>query len=300
MINYTIIIPHKNSPELLNRCINSIPMREDLEIIVVDDNSQSDKIPTSIRSDVKIIYDQTSLGAGHSRNVGLNHAKGTWILFADCDDFYENNYLSVLDKYISSNYDIIFFDCHYRYNNGKCKTNENIFTKLLSKYLEFNDEHTFYCLKHSINAPWNKMYKKAFIMTHMLSFEEIPIGNDALFVNMASFYTNNVIFLSDKLYYYVDNPNGITRTKSRPLSDMKKVFISAAKVDVIKSKDNAIDLVYPIIWNKTKLYIKCYGFYNTFLLYYLKFSYPNYPLLKSFKSKIIKKVTKITRKYGAK
>jgi len=40
-IIYSIIIPHKNIPELLIRCIESIPSKNDIEIIVVDDNSDS-------------------------------------------------------------------------------------------------------------------------------------------------------------------------------------------------------------------------------------------------------------------
>ena len=40
--NYSIIIPHKNIPQLLKRCLDSIPQRDDVQIIVVDDNSSSD------------------------------------------------------------------------------------------------------------------------------------------------------------------------------------------------------------------------------------------------------------------
>lgn len=36
---YTIIIPHKNIPMLLQRMLDSIPQREDLQVIIVDDNS---------------------------------------------------------------------------------------------------------------------------------------------------------------------------------------------------------------------------------------------------------------------
>ena len=39
MYKYSFIIPHKNCPELLWRCIQSIPERADVQIIVVDDNS---------------------------------------------------------------------------------------------------------------------------------------------------------------------------------------------------------------------------------------------------------------------
>lgn len=36
---FSIIIPHKDIPDLLMRCLRSIPMSEDIQVIVVDDNS---------------------------------------------------------------------------------------------------------------------------------------------------------------------------------------------------------------------------------------------------------------------
>ena len=41
---YSVIIPHKNTPELLQRCLASIPKRVDIQVIVVDDNSDLDKV----------------------------------------------------------------------------------------------------------------------------------------------------------------------------------------------------------------------------------------------------------------
>ena len=38
-INYSFIIPHRNVPHLLQRCIDSIPKRDDIQIIIVDDCS---------------------------------------------------------------------------------------------------------------------------------------------------------------------------------------------------------------------------------------------------------------------
>ena len=37
--NYSVIIPHYNIVPLLERCLKSIPDREDIQIVVVDDNS---------------------------------------------------------------------------------------------------------------------------------------------------------------------------------------------------------------------------------------------------------------------
>ena len=83
-INYSFIIPHKNAPELLRRCIASIPQREDVQIIVVDDNSEKEKKPVVERENVMIVEidSKDSKGAGHARNIGLSQAKGKWILFA--------------------------------------------------------------------------------------------------------------------------------------------------------------------------------------------------------------------------
>ena len=36
---FSVIIPHYGIPELLRRCLASIPQREDLQVIVVDDQS---------------------------------------------------------------------------------------------------------------------------------------------------------------------------------------------------------------------------------------------------------------------
>ena len=44
MINFSFIIPHKNTPDLLQKCLDSIPRRDDVQIIVVDDNSDADKV----------------------------------------------------------------------------------------------------------------------------------------------------------------------------------------------------------------------------------------------------------------
>ena len=41
---YSIIIPHKDIPDLLQRCLDSIPVRDDVEVIVVDDNSNTQKV----------------------------------------------------------------------------------------------------------------------------------------------------------------------------------------------------------------------------------------------------------------
>ena len=80
-INYTIIIPHYNIPDLLMRCLKSIPVREDIQVIVVDDcspdaNRYLKDYPELSRPYLEYYSTPQGGSAGRARNVGLNHAKG--------------------------------------------------------------------------------------------------------------------------------------------------------------------------------------------------------------------------------
>ena len=70
---YSIIIPSKNTPALLERCVLSIPEREDTEIIVIDDNSgytvEIEKSEFISRKNLHFIKLQESKGAGYARNI---------------------------------------------------------------------------------------------------------------------------------------------------------------------------------------------------------------------------------------
>ena len=93
VVNYSIIIPHYDIPDLLVRCLKSIPVREDVQVIVVDDYSPGNeeyaaRYPELTRPFVEFYTTASHGGAGCARNVGLQHARGRWLAFADADDFW--------------------------------------------------------------------------------------------------------------------------------------------------------------------------------------------------------------------
>ena len=103
---FSIIIPHKGIPDLLMRCLRSIPVSADIQVIVVDDNSPDadtylERYPELSRPNLEFIRTTKGGGAGYARNIGLDHAKGEWLLFADADDFYVEDMYDI----ISSNAD---------------------------------------------------------------------------------------------------------------------------------------------------------------------------------------------------
>lgn len=225
MINYTFIIPHRNTPDLLYRCLNSIPQRNDIQIIVVDDNSEAEKKPHIFRSDVKIIFlgQSESKGAGHARNVGLREASGRWLLFADADDYYVDGFIEYLDNYINSDIEVLYFGADSVDSNTLKQANRtNNLNEILKRYVDNGcnlDE-----VKYKVKAPWFKMVRYEFVKKHDIKFEEIIKGNDILFTYLIGFCSSKFHVTDKILYVCTYSCNSMTYTKYN-----KSVFICSIK-----------------------------------------------------------------------
>lgn len=210
---YSFVIPHHNSPQLLERCLHSIPMRDDLEIIVVDDNSSEECKPVIARSDVKLITigsDETE-GAGKARNVGLKEAQGKWILFADCDDYYKDGFLNVLDKYKDTDLDVLYFNAEIRHSDTLALASYSLrLNKYIAKYQK--DKTALTDIRYCHN-PWNKMVKHELIARFDIQFEAILNGNDIFYSFLVGYFAKKIEVNDQVLYVYTLNSQSITHKR---------------------------------------------------------------------------------------
>ena len=209
-ITYTFIIPHHNCPDLLDRCLSSIPQRDDLQIIVVDDNSDADKKPIECgRPEVEYIYidKNDTKGAGKARNIGLSKAKGKWLLFPDSDDQYIDCFFNCLDEYKNLNFDVLYFNSEYRDGITGESIPNFVLNEIISNYN--NSQESLDKIKFCNNSPWNKMILREFVLQNNLYFEEVPNGNDILFSLLAGYYAKKIYIDKRSLYSYNRNVNGI-------------------------------------------------------------------------------------------
>ena len=213
MINYSFIIPHKNCPDLLKRCIASIPERKDIQVIVVDDNSDDDKKPFIDRNGVEIVLldKEQSNGAGKARNIGLQKAQGKWLLFADADDYYVEGFINILDHYIDGNNDVVYFGFVHKDGASGEDMHNLDFQKYISEY--DGSKKSVDQIKFHINNPWVKMVSHAYIDKYNIRFEEVPNGNDILFSMKVGYYTQNIQVEKSPLYVYLRNDNSILTSK---------------------------------------------------------------------------------------
>ena len=169
---FSIIIPHKDIPDLLMRCLRSIPVSEDIQVIVVDDNLS--------RPYLEFVRTTKGGGAGYARNVGLDRAKGKWLLFADADDFYVDDMYDIITTYAESDADVIYFQKQAVYSDdiNRKSPRSGYIDKIMDIYLKTGDEVP---VRTRYNVPWGKMIKKSLVENHHIRFEEIKYSNDILF-----------------------------------------------------------------------------------------------------------------------
>lgn len=91
---FSIIIPNYNSEKWIDKCLNSIFSQtyKDYEVIIVDDMSTDNSINIIKQyQNIKLIELDHKEYNGGTRNIGVKEAKGKYIIFMDCDDWFNNN-----------------------------------------------------------------------------------------------------------------------------------------------------------------------------------------------------------------
>jgi len=113
-IKLTVIIPVYNRPTRVIKALDSIPAREDIETIVVDDCSTDNTLEVLKaynRIPITILQNEVNSGPGIARNKGMDAAQGRYITFLDSDDWLvTENVSAIVDQLDNQNNDIIWFN----------------------------------------------------------------------------------------------------------------------------------------------------------------------------------------------
>ena len=217
-INYSFIIPHKNCPDLLNRCLDSIPQREDIQIIVVDDNSDDGKKPSVKRKNVEVVLldAEHSKGAGRARNVGLERAKGKYIIFSDSDDFFESSFWGQIDPIMEKNTaDIVYFkdravDSDTLEPIGTRNRNNKYIDDIIQNKVGAEDQIRFFHI-----VPWGKVFRGDFLRKSKVQYDEVMASNDVMFSTKTGHLANSVSVSCQIMYVVTRRQGSLVNTKSK-------------------------------------------------------------------------------------
>lgn len=119
----TVIIPVYNQEKLVIRALESIPKRDDIETIVIDDGSTDNTWNILLKyrdanigeKDIILLYNKQNKGVGYTVNRGYDNAKGRYVVLLGSDDYFTNKLEECLNELDGT--DLVYFNLED--NEGK-------------------------------------------------------------------------------------------------------------------------------------------------------------------------------------
>lgn len=118
----SVIIPVWNQEKLIVNALESIPERDDIETIVVDDgstdgtrNAVRDYMASHLDKNIRLLGHKGNKGVSCASNKGLANATGEYVVMIGSDDYFlTDTFLKALD--LLDGTDLVYFDI--RINDG--------------------------------------------------------------------------------------------------------------------------------------------------------------------------------------
>ena len=166
---FSLIIPMKNAEKYINTALESIREQEykDVEICIIDDNS-SDSSKTLVQHyanshpdlNIKILETQEGhRGPGGARNIGLNNATGSYIVFLDSDDKMNQNALNSISKSIALNPETDIFTLGYQLT--RLDQNDEPVSNLKLNAGKMQESRFFQIGANTAGSIWNLCIRKS-------------------------------------------------------------------------------------------------------------------------------------------
>ena len=228
-MKYSVIIPVYNAARTLRRCLDSLVDQsfDDYELLLINDGSTdgSDAICREYANAYPCIryFAKENGGISSARNLGLEQAKGEYILFVDSDDWLSTETLQrAAEAAAQKDADIVIWAYTREYSQGsfpvqllnkrdECWCGDRAKTILRRLFGPVGPELASPQSIDNLVTAWGKLYKRELLNGE--AFEDARlIASENLLFNVPVFYkANTIVYMNATLYhYYKDNEYSLT------------------------------------------------------------------------------------------
>lgn len=232
----TIVVPIYNVAQYLEQCVDSIVKEVEradepgVEVILVDDGATdgsgnlADQLALG-HPYIRVIH-QENMGVAAARNRGMDRALGEWIYFMDGDDWLAEGALVAIRRAVHAypDSDMILFDAYKSYESKRVNwehfpqacvwEHREEIQRLQRSVLYYPKE--FPQTEVPLAAPWDKIYRLAFLRKYNLCFpEELRVLDDMIFNMEVLGRAQKVSYIKTPIYYYRYVSDSITNCYKR-------------------------------------------------------------------------------------
>ena len=234
----TVIIPYKDNLNFLFLALNSVFKQtyKNYKILIIYDNENigdlgrikkflKSKVKKNFPS-VKIKVNKKNLGAGYSRNIGIQISNTKYIAFLDSDDIWAKNKLKFQIKFMEKNNEVFSHTSYFIIN----KRSKIVSLRKAKKIIKFND-----LLKSCDIGLSTVIINTKFIKKKKYYFPKIKTKEDFVLWLKIAKDIKSVVGIDKKFTYYRKTNNSLSSNKIIGLLNGYKVYRNYMNFSSIKS-----------------------------------------------------------------
>lgn len=201
----SVIIPVYNNEKYVEECITSVLKQsfdpQKIQMVLINDGSKdkSLEIIQKYKGENVVIIDKENTGVSDTRNIGMQHALGKYILFLDSDDALSEETCKNLFHFFEKHYDeidLVTYPIIYNVN-GNLKPHVR-YSKMFEKGTAVYDLEENYTL---IQATVNIMIKNRFDKNFLFAVDQ-NFSEDERFATEIVMQKKKIGFCNDASYIY--------------------------------------------------------------------------------------------------
>ena len=227
----SVIMPYYKNRKYVKKSILSVLNQsfKNLELIIIFDDTNNEDLKflnsfKKIDKRIKIIKNKKNIGAGLSRNSGIQVSKGKYISFLDSDDFWHKNKLKTQINIMKKKKINI---SHTSYNIVDVK----------NKYLSHRTAHNlrYNDLIHSCNVGLSTVVINKKILNKNMRFPNLKTKEDYVLWLKLSKRSHKFYGIDKKLVSWRYTPNSLSKSTLQKIKDSIAVYYKFEKMNFLKS-----------------------------------------------------------------
>lgn len=204
----SIIIPVYNASSYIKEALDSVVHQslKNIEIIAINDCSTDESLNilkeySEEYNNIRIFSTSKNSGSpGIPKNIGINNAKGEYVMFMDNDDIYAEDACEVLyDIAQKTNSDVIMGNAVLYPSKAPLRSWKSVFRGTRARLNIKKNRELIYVMTN-----WAKLFKRGFLIEHNINFHDFNYFDDQLFMIQCYFKSNHISLTSKVVYYWRD------------------------------------------------------------------------------------------------
>lgn len=237
----SIIIPAYNAERYVDRCMSSIfhnaPNEESFEVIVVNDGSMDRTAELMNKYCTKhsnvILINKENEGVSVARNVGIESAKGEYVLFLDVDDELINGSLKKVCDYLTTHEAMDMLVTLQSRFNGTSECIEN--KPPLQEHKRYSGVEAYREAYIRTNAGGG-ICRRKYLKDNNLTFPAgVKNAEDTIFFGHLQVYAKSIVYYSLPLYRIIEAEDSASRSSDYTKLGRSHLHTMRAVAEVKKS-----------------------------------------------------------------